>query len=63
MLTDGEQLRRRNRELAILNEIAKALNQSTDLDEALHTTLAQLVDLFDLQTGWIWMLHEETDQT
>lgn len=62
MLTDGEQLRRRNRELAILNEIAKALNQSTDLDEALPTALAQVVDLFDLQTGWIWLLHEESEQ-
>lgn len=62
MLTDGEQLRRRNRELAILNEIAKALNQSIDLDEALPTTLAQVVDLFDLQTGWIWLLREETER-
>ncbi|MFW6097860.1 MAG: histidine kinase, partial [Chloroflexota bacterium] len=62
MLTDAEQLRRRNRELAILNEIAKALNQSTDLDEALHTALAQVVNLFELQTGWIWLLHEETEQ-
>lgn len=60
-LTDAEQLRRRNRELAILNEIAKALNQSTDLDEALHTALAQVVNLFELQTGWIWLLHEETE--
>lgn len=62
MPTDGEQLRRRNRELAILNEIAKGLNQSTDLDEALPTALAQVVDLFDLQTGWIWLLREETEQ-
>lgn len=61
MLTDAEQLRRRNRELAILNEIAKALNQSTDLDEALHTALSQVVNLFELQTGWIWLLHEETN--
>lgn len=62
LLTDAEQLKRRNRELAILNEIAKALNQSTDLDEALHTALAQVVQLFELQTGWIWLLHEETEK-
>ncbi|HZD11773.1 MAG TPA: GAF domain-containing sensor histidine kinase [Candidatus Binatia bacterium] len=61
-LSDAEQLLRRNRELAILNEIAKALNQSTDQDEALGTTLAQVVDLFELQTGWIWLLHEETEK-
>lgn len=62
-LSEAEQLRRRNRELAILNAIAKALNQSTDQDEALHTTLAQVVDLFDLQTGWIWLLHEDTESS
>ncbi len=61
-LSDSEQLLRRNRELTILNEIAKALNQSTDLDEALRTTLGRVVDLFDLQTGWIWLLREESEE-
>jgi two-component system NarL family sensor kinase len=61
--SDAEQLRQRNRELSILNEIAKALNRSTDLDEALHTTLAKVVDLFQLQTGWIWLLREETGES
>ena len=61
-LSDSEQLLRRNHELAILNEIAKALNQSTDQDEALRTTLARVVELFGLQTGWIWLLREENDE-
>ena len=30
------------------------------LDEALHSTLDRMLDLFDLQTGWIWLLHEDT---
>ena len=58
--SDARQLRQRNRELSILNEIAKALNQSVDLDEALQATLSRVVDHFELQTGWIWLLHEET---
>lgn len=59
-LPEGEQLRQRNRELAILNEIAQALNRAMELDEALHSTLDRMLDLFALQTGWIWLLHEET---
>lgn len=48
------------RELEILNEIAQALNRSVDLDEALQVTLAQVAALFDLQTGWIWLLNEKS---
>lgn len=59
-LPEGEQLRQRNRELTILNEIAQALNRAMDLDEALHSTLDRMLDLFDLQTGWIWLLREES---
>ena len=51
---------RSDRELAILNEIAQALNRSVDLDAALQTTLAQMATLFDLHTGWIWLRNERT---
>lgn len=51
---------RSDRELAILNEIAQALNRSIDLDAALQTTLAQMATLFDLHTGWIWLRNERT---
>ena len=54
------QLRRRNYELSVLNEISQALNGSVDLDQALHTALAQVAKLLDLQTGWVWLLDEET---
>jgi two-component system NarL family sensor kinase len=53
---------RLNRELAIINAIAQALNRSVDLHEALQTTLAQVADLFDLRAGWIWLLNEATDE-
>lgn len=58
--SSAEQLRRRNRELSILMAIAGALNQSIDLEQALRVTLAQVADLLDLQTGWIWLLDEPT---
>lgn len=59
----AENLRLRNRELSILNTIAEALNRSVDLNQALQTGLAQVAELLDLQTGWIWLLHEDTGQS
>jgi two-component system NarL family sensor kinase len=59
---EAEQLRRRNRELSILNAFAQALNRSVDLDQALRSALAQVAELLDLDTGWIWLLHEETGE-
>jgi two-component system NarL family sensor kinase len=56
--THADKLKRRNAELAILNTIAQALNRSVDLDEAVQTALAQVADLLDLHTGWVWLLRE-----
>jgi two-component system NarL family sensor kinase len=56
--SEAEQLRRRNHELSILNSIAQALNRSLDLDEALNNALAQVADLLELHTGWVWLLKE-----
>ncbi len=58
----GDELLRRNRELTILNQIAEALNRSIDLDQALRSALAQVAELLDLQTGWIWLLDEHSAQ-
>lgn len=59
--TNADKLKRRNAELAILNSIAQALNRSVDLDEAVQTALAQVADLLDLYTGWVWLLRENGD--
>jgi two-component system NarL family sensor kinase len=59
-LSDTEALRRRNHELSILNAIARALNSSVELDQALQTGLSQVAELLGLHTGWVWLLHEET---
>lgn len=58
--SDADKLRRRNRELSILNTIAEALNREVNLVPALQTALIQVAELFNLRTGWIFLLHEET---
>jgi two-component system NarL family sensor kinase len=57
--SDTEKLQRRNRELSILNTIAEALNREVDLQQALYTALEQVTRLFELQTGWIWLIESE----
>jgi two-component system, NarL family, sensor kinase len=61
--SDTEKLKRRNRELSILNAIAEALNREVDLSRALEVSLAQVAKLLDLQTGWIWLLREDTGES
>jgi two-component system NarL family sensor kinase len=59
----AERLKRRNAELSIINSMAQALNRSVELEQALHATLAQVADLLDLQTGWVWLLREDDNQS
>ncbi len=58
----GKNLRRRNHELSVLNEIARELNRSVNLSEALEFSLAQVAELLGLRTGWIWLVDEDTLQ-
>lgn len=57
---DEEQrdLERRNHELSVLNEVARELNRSVELDEALEFVLEQVARLLGLRTGWIWLTSE-----
>ena len=55
-------LERRNHELSVLNAIARELNRSVRLSEALDFTLAEVAELLDLRTGWIWLLGEDSPQ-
>ncbi|MDX1413266.1 MAG: GAF domain-containing sensor histidine kinase [Candidatus Promineifilaceae bacterium] len=59
---EARELAERNRELAILNAIASALNEEVDLSAALNTALAKGAELLGLRTGWIWLLSEDEDQ-
>jgi two-component system, NarL family, sensor kinase len=61
--TDSDILRKRNRELSILNSIADALNRSVNLNQTLTAALGQVADLLDLRTGWIWLLDEENGES
>ena len=47
-------------ELATINAIAAALNQSVALESALTATLREVARLFDLETGWIWLLNAQS---
>jgi two-component system, NarL family, sensor kinase len=60
---NAERLRRRNAELSIINSMAQALNRSVDLEQTLHAILAQVAELLDLQTGWVWLLREDDNQS
>ena len=55
-------LRRLNHELSVLNEIARELNRSVNLGEALGLTLAQVAELLGLRTGWIWLMNEDSSE-
>ncbi len=52
-----------NREITILNSIAQALNRTVEMDEVLRAALAQVADLLELHTGWLWLLNEETGES
>lgn len=56
MTDDRAALQQRNRELSILHTLADTLNRQVDLSQALQTTLAQVADLFNLETGWVFLL-------
>src|SRR3712207_7298427 len=55
-------LQRLNHELSVLNEIARQLNRSVNLGEALEFTLAQVAELLGLRTGWIWLMNETASE-
>src|SRR5215210_8316599 len=58
----AEDLERRNHELSVLNAIARELNRSVYLSEALEFTLAQVAELLGLRTGWIWLVDETSSE-
>ena len=56
-------MQRRNHELSILNSITAALNREVDLTQALNAALGQVAELLELQTGWVWLIHQETGKS
>ncbi len=48
-------------DLTTLNQIAETLNRATDVQSALNTTLAHLVEIMGLETGWIFLVDPSKD--
>ena len=53
-------LTRLNHELSVLNDIARELNRSVKLGEALSFTLSRVAELLGLGTGWIWLISDSS---
>jgi PAS domain S-box-containing protein len=50
-----QEIRRRNRELLVLNSIGETLTESMDLSDSLHRTLRQLAELFGLDVCSLYL--------
>ena len=55
-----QEIRRRNRELLVLNSIAQTLIESMDLSDSLHRALRQLSELFGLDASSLYLFSEKT---
>jgi PAS domain S-box-containing protein len=53
-----QEIRRRNRELLVLNSIAETLMESMDLSDSLHRTLRQMAELFGLDASSLYLFDE-----
>jgi PAS domain S-box-containing protein len=53
-----QEIRRRNRELMVLNSIAQTLTESMDLNDSLNRTLRQVVELFSLDAASLYVFDE-----
>jgi PAS domain S-box-containing protein len=56
-----QEIRRRNRELLVLNSIAQTLMESMDLGESLHRTLRQMSELFGLDASSLYLFDEHNE--
>jgi len=57
-----EALRRRNRELAMLNRAGRLLNSSLDLDHVLTTVLEEMRGFLKIAACSVWLMDQETDE-
>ncbi len=51
-----------SRELSTLTALAQALSRSADLAESLDSALATVAELLGLETGWVWLLDDQTEE-
>ena len=55
-----QEIRRRNRELVVLNSIAETLVSTLDLNDSLHRTLRQILELFGLDAASLYLLERDS---
>ena len=60
--TFEQQIRKQNERLSALNEIARIVSQSLDLDEILQNVTGNVLEMMRLQAGGIFLLDPETTQ-
>jgi PAS domain S-box-containing protein len=53
-----QEIRRRNRELMVLNSIGQTLTESLDLNDSIHRTLRQMTELFKLDVSSLYLFDE-----
>ncbi|HXJ05577.1 MAG TPA: PAS domain S-box protein [Candidatus Acidoferrum sp.] len=56
------EVRRRNRELLVLNSIGQTLTESMDLGDSLHRTLRQMAELFSLDACALYLFEEDSSK-
>jgi two-component system NarL family sensor kinase len=49
-------------DLSILNTLAHSLSHSASLEQVLLTALDRVAELLNLETGWVWLLDEQTGE-
>jgi two-component system NtrC family sensor kinase len=54
-----QEIRRRNRELVVLNSIAETLVSSLDLNDSVHRTLRQILELFSLDAASLYLFDRD----
>ncbi len=53
-----QEIRRRNRELMVLNSIGQTLTESLDLNDSIQRTLRQMTELFSLDASSLYLVDE-----
>ena len=54
-----QQIRRRNRELVVLNSISETLSSTLDLNDSVHRTLRQIVELFEIDACSLYLFEKD----
>ena len=54
-----QQIRRRNRELVVLNSISETLSSTLDLNDSVHRTLRQILELFEIDASSLYLFEKD----